>query len=276
IAFWELRYISENRADRRVGIFTDVDRKPQPTIWQQIVVESLRCVNEVEIKLSELQSPSAPAAAPTPSTPSSSSVASPPHIPMGKTENIFVQTSSRSPVRDLMAMVQSTDGGSSPAAALRQRLPLPESLSASTSQISVVDSMKNTIIPLLSSPYGKPFRQTVQRVTSGAIPNPRIPKDAITALGNMVIASLAEDEYGNVQRDVRAILESFCATLDTLKRYVANPPLHWTDTEAREAPHLVYLEEPTMLIQQLEKTLREITLAFEPFMDELGIPASLR
>jgi nucleoporin NDC1 len=92
----------------------------------------------------------------------------------------------------------------------------------------------------------------------------------------MLVASLEEDDFGHVQHDVRSILESFCATLDTLNRYVANPPLHWTDTEAREAPHLVRLEEPEQLIAQLNKTLREVTLAFEPFFDTLGVPPSLK
>jgi hypothetical protein len=192
IAFWELRFISENRADRRKSIFTDVDRKPQPTIWQQIVVECLRTVNEVEIKLSELLNPPKPAAAattPAPSTPTpSSNVATPPSIPMGSSEKLFVTSPASSPGSKLLAMIQSTQQGaspdsrSSPIAALRKHLPLPlpESLSAADSEISVVDSMKNTIIPLLRSPYGAPFRQTIQRITSGAIPNPRIPKDAIS------------------------------------------------------------------------------------------------
>jgi nucleoporin NDC1 len=90
----------------------------------------------------------------------------------------------------------------------------------------------------------------------------------------MLVASLEEDDFGNVQRDVRGILESFCATLDTLNKYVKNPPLHWTDTEAREHP--VKLEEPEQLIAQLNKTLHDITLAFEPFFETLGVPPTLR
>lgn len=179
IAFWELSHLSKNRADRRKSIFADVDRKPV-NMWEQILQECLRCVNEVEIKINELMTPHAPAppvTSPAVKSPSTSSLRDPPAIPV-RQNNILV-TTSRSPGRNLVDMVQSVDGAT-PSAALRKRLPIPDSFSASQSQTSVVSTMKDQMAPLLASPYGKPFRQTIQLMTTAAIPNVRIPIDAVS------------------------------------------------------------------------------------------------
>ena len=89
-----------------------------------------------------------------------------------------------------------------------------------------------------------------------------------------MVASLEEDEFGVVQAHVCKILQSFCTTLETLEKYVANPPMHWTDTEAKSgAPHL---PEPELLIAQLRSTISDVTRAFSPFLDEMGLPKDVR
>ena len=71
-----------------------------------------------------------------------------------------------------------------------------------------------------------------------------------------------------MQAHVSKILESFCATLETLERYVRNPPLHWTDTENKNAAE-VRLPEPELLIQTLRNAINDITTAFGPYLDEM-------
>ena len=148
-------------------------------MWEQILAECLRAVNEVETKLTELLTPPAPVSTPAPpaSRTSPTTALGPPQIQMGQ-DNVLL--SKRSPRRNLVDVMQAPDGASSPAAILRKHLALPESLDASKAQTSVISRMKEQISPLLASSWGKPFRQTVQRVTTAAIPNVRIPQDAIS------------------------------------------------------------------------------------------------
>ncbi|KAF8252841.1 hypothetical protein K440DRAFT_535502, partial [Wilcoxina mikolae CBS 423.85] len=272
IAFWELNFLATTRPDRRRLMFADVDRKPQNT-WEQILTECLRSINEIEIKLTELLTPPAPIRAPTP-TPSQIPTTipqSPPGVRMG--QGSVVISSGRSAGRNFVDLMQSHDG-ETPSAALRKHLPIPESLNTSQARTSVVSRVQEQITPLLASLYGKPFRQTVQMVTTGAIPNVRIPIDAISALGKLVVASLEEDEFGIVQVHVGKILQSFCATLETLEKYVANPPLHWTDTEAKSGH--IRLQEPELLILQLKSTISDITRAFSQFLHEMELPGDVR
>ena len=89
-----------------------------------------------------------------------------------------------------------------------------------------------------------------------------------------MVVSLKEDDLGVVQVHVCKILQSFCATLETLEKYVANPPVHWTDTEAKSrAPAL---PEPESLIAQLRSTIADVTRAFSPFLDEMDLPKDVR
>jgi len=186
MAFAELNHIATNRPDRRRAIFADVDRKPSP--WEHILNECLRAVNDVEIKLTELTSPCATTAASAPPTKSSAPAHnSPPPIPISQA-NILVKTGPRSPGRNLLDMVQAVDGSAYPSAALRKHLPIPDSFDAGKATKSALDLVKEQITPMLASSCGEPFRQTVQRVTAGAIPNVRVPINAVS--GNSPPSSL--------------------------------------------------------------------------------------
>jgi len=181
MAFAELNYLAHNRPDRRRAIFADVDRKP--SAWEQILNECLRAVNEVEIKLTELISPCTATAASAPPMPPSAPEHnnSPPPIPVSQA-NILVKTGPRSPGRNLLDMVQAADGSASPSVALRKHLPIPDSFDASKATKSALDLVKEQMTPMLASSCGEPFRQTVQRVTIGAISNVRVPIDAVSGI----------------------------------------------------------------------------------------------
>jgi len=236
-------------------------------MWDQVLQECLRVVNDVEIKLTELIAPSAPPVA-QPTTP----IKNPPNSPSATpvSQNNVLVTTGNVPGRSFVEKIQSPGGVSGS----QKHLSLLPSPTAAGTKASVVQQLKDQLVPLLGSRYGKPFRQTVQLTTTRAIPCVRIQVDVITALGRLVCASLEEDEYGTVQDHVSKILQSFCATLETLEKYVAAPPIHWTDTDAVQAGH-VELEEPEILIRTLKSTIAEITRSFAPYLEEI-VPADLR
>lgn len=72
-----------------------------------------------------------------------------------------------------------------------------------------------------------------------------------------------------MQGHVEKILQSLCATLETLERYLADPPLHWTDTVAKELGNPGPLPEAERLVAQLRDTIEEITVAFKPYLEEV-------
>lgn len=72
-----------------------------------------------------------------------------------------------------------------------------------------------------------------------------------------------------------AVLQSFSSLIDALERYVSNPPIHWTDVEAREKKTLV-LREPEVLLRALKNGVREIAVAFKPYVRDMELSGDVR
>lgn len=55
---------------------------------------------------------------------------------------------------------------------------------------------------------------------------------------------------------------------------MANPPIHWTDIEAKEK--VLVLKEPEMLLKALKNGVREIAVAFKPYVKDMELSADVR
>lgn len=280
IAFWELNHIASTRVDRRRMIFSDT-RSPV-IVWEQILNECLRTLNDVEIKLAEINTPSSPepasSASASPNTPASPHT---PSIPVSQ-NNVLVTTGKPSPGRELLQKVQSPDG-SSPSSSLRKHFAMlpspPVNLDIAQTQASVGSRIKDQLSPIVASKYGKPFRFRVEKTASAAVPNVQIQVDAVSALSRLVVASLEEDEFGKVQTHVVRILQSFIAMQETLEGFLKSPPLHWSDTDASrslKSGGSVRLEEPEVLVKALKEAVADITRAFSKYFETLKLPLELK
>lgn len=98
----------------------------------------------------------------------------------------------------------------------------------------------------------------------------------VTALTSLICASLTEDDYGVVQKNVAAVLDAFYSTLSALQRFVTEPPLHWTDVDAKTADGELKLKEPEMLMEELRSGIHQIMEAFEPYRDSVLTPELLK
>jgi nucleoporin NDC1 len=103
--------------------------------------------------------------------------------------------------------------------------------------------------------------------------------DAIDALTQLLIASLAEDQYGRVQADVPSVIRLFTETIVTLELFVHQGGLdaHWTDVyfppsskpeaqeEARKVPDI------ELLVASLKNGLGDLLSSFKPYLRDIGI-----
>lgn len=124
---------------------------------------------------------------------------------------------------------------------------------------------------VLASPLGRPFTQSFsQRITTvvlgGPYGEPALAINAISALTRLAVLSLAEDSYGNVQRDVASIIRTFTAVKTKLDAFKADFPLHWTDHDtAREC------EEVDAILETLREGLVQLVTAFGPYARDLRL-----
>lgn len=132
------------------------------------------------------------------------------------------------------------------------------------------------LMRFLRSPIGYPFRRTLQRrictVVLGTPYSALHPiLDSITALSALAQASISEDPYGMVAKDVPLLIRAFVSTISTVEGFVANLQPHWTDVEFSDSDRKV--EEVELVVATLKGGLRDIVAAFGSYATELGMAA---
>lgn len=123
----------------------------------------------------------------------------------------------------------------------------------------------------LDSPLGAPFKQTFSRrlitvVLGTPYAEPSLVINAISALTKLAVFSLAEDSYGNVQRDVSTIIRTFTVVTTKLEKFKTDFPVHWTDFEgSRECA------EVDAVLATLREGLKQLITSFGPYARDLRL-----
>lgn len=123
----------------------------------------------------------------------------------------------------------------------------------------------------LDSPLGAPFKQTFRRrlttvVLGQPYAEPSLFVNAISVLTRLAIFSLAEDSYGNVQRDVATIIRTFTAVITKLEKFKADFPVHWTDFEGSKE-----CAEVDVVLATLKEGLKQLIASFGQYARDLRL-----
>ncbi|KAL2370026.1 nuclear envelope protein [Blastomyces gilchristii SLH14081] len=139
----------------------------------------------------------------------------------------------------------------------------------------------------LSSLAGLPFRRSYTRrlriIILGkpyASLSPII--DAVESLTRLLIASMAEDQFGKVQADIAAVVRLFTETAMALESFTGagegGLDVHWTDVDFPPADAEMEIqkkarrvEEVEMIKEALKGGLAELLEAFKLYLDDVGI-----
>jgi len=124
---------------------------------------------------------------------------------------------------------------------------------------------------VLNSPIGAAFRQTYsRRITSVVLGTPYGEPsqfiNAISALTRLALQSLAEDNYGNIQRDVASIIRTFTTVAVRLDKFKTDFPIHWTDLGGSKTCAEVDLVQAT-----LKEALRQLIEGFGPYSRDIRL-----
>lgn len=133
-------------------------------------------------------------------------------------------------------------------------------------------SFNEYVMRFLRSPLGLPFRQTFQRRVRTVVlgsPNSQFGQiiDAVDALSFLAIASLKEDVYGRVSKDVAVLIRTYANTITALEAFVRGVAVHWTDVEFHDKK----VDEVDLILASLKGALREMIREFGPYAGELGV-----
>lgn len=130
------------------------------------------------------------------------------------------------------------------------------------------------LMRFLRSPIGYPFRQTFRRrvctvVLGTPYSNLHPILDSVNTLSALAKASLNEDRYGNVAKDVPLLIRAFVSTTASIQGFVSSLPVHWTDVEFSDSDREI--EEINMIRAALKDGLRDIVDSFGQYATELGL-----
>jgi nucleoporin NDC1 len=127
------------------------------------------------------------------------------------------------------------------------------------------------VLKVLETPLGIPFRQEYGRLLTSTIlgipyGEPSLYINAINALTLLAVHSLAEDKYGNVQRDVSGIMRTMTAATRQLETFRNQLPRHWTDVGGdRNCP------EVDSILAALKDGLGQLIQEFGPYSRDLKL-----
>ncbi|PCG94312.1 Nucleoporin protein Ndc1-Nup [Penicillium occitanis (nom. inval.)] len=313
-AFWELCFISQRFPDRRKAIFEDLDRA-NGQAWKQVLQASIDTIEGVSGRINKFKTP------PAAKTAKDTNVAYPqiqslPQLTEGpKQDNIFAPSpkvtgfgqsfgataksfgqskdwtpAARTKAKE--AFSQASDALLSPERR-KKLLGAPDDVKLLTGPTgSSKSSFNYSSIPFVSqflrSPIGKPFRQTYAQRLRGIVfgePHGQVACviDAIESITRLLIASLKEDSFGQVSKDVPTIVRLYTSTILTLEDFVHEDTglgIHWSDIsfpsansspevrrKAREVP------EVDTVLYMLRTSLSELLASFEQYSRDVGLQA---
>lgn len=312
-AFWELGLISQRLPERRKAIFNEIDRDNGST-WSQILSSATEVINAITTRIEVSKAP-APGAKPVTQADAPQPVLQtlPRLAEATKTDNIFATspkaTSRQEKFGEAFSSTAKAYGQSpdwTPKARARARQVLDQASSAmlsperkqkllaSSKDLKLLtggpsathkpEDVNPTLAQVLRSPVGRVFRQSyAQRVSSIVLGTPDSSLspivDAVDSLTHLLIASLAEDQYGKVQADVPSVVRLFTQTIMTLDAFVHQGGLdaHWTDidfppssdTEAQAVARRI--PDVELVLDTLRSGLGDLLSSFKPYLRDIGL-----
>ncbi|KAL8915780.1 MAG: hypothetical protein Q9172_006668 [Xanthocarpia lactea] len=289
-AFWELALISRRFPDRRKLIFRDIDRAGGPT-WSQISSACLQRIEGINVRIAAYGQPSAQQQAqsrpqevqslPRIGTPlKEGQVLMDPPPPSSRREMVESKVGSFAKSIGTNNPPPPSYGGNPISPKTQQYLEAARNKLLSREQQQAitpahVQSQFNVYLTrFLQSWLGHPFRQTFARRVQSIVfgqPFSELASilDAVESLTNLATASIIEDDYGMVAKDIPKILRTFILTYQQLERFTATLPVHWTDVQFSE--EMRRTEDVLVVLSKLRCGLGELVRTFGGFEAEVGI-----
>ncbi|TQV94758.1 nuclear envelope protein [Cordyceps javanica] len=275
-AMWELAIIAQDFEAQRKAIFADIDRKDGP-MWSQVYTICMAVLKSMEERVDAYGKPLVPVVPIKAPEEPRQRVSAP-----LKQDEIFTKGSiQRSGVDKAWDQIARSPG-SSPMAELsplakktwkqtRDRMLTKEQQAAVSkeSMQSYIDRATSHLLRLewigsmFRHDFGTEFAATV---LGQPYAEPTVYVHATQALCQLAIHSLAEDQYGNVHRDVPGIIRALTAIIKKVESLKTQFPIHWTDSSRRRNS-----PEVDQVLDAMRLGLEQVVAKFEPFSSDLRL-----
>ncbi|KAI4835491.1 hypothetical protein E4T44_08528 [Aureobasidium sp. EXF-8845] len=287
MAFWELAMITRKFEERRKTLFAELDRKGGST-WSQV---SGTCLIEIQSVIQRIQDsqgavPNTPEQPPQP-------IQTLPRISSRPVREDAIFMAPPPPSTGLQAFETSvglvarsygqSHGSANPVSPRAQKLLeygadriLTKEQQEQLGRAGMVNNANGLISWFIRTPIGMPFRQSFARRVNAVVfgvpfSTGAIITNAVNAVCGLAVASLKEDNLGQVQKDISTIVRTLIITTQQIQIFVRNLPPHWTDVDFDGNRQIPEIEE---LLKVLRDGLHEIVVTFGEYATNLGLSRS--
>ncbi|KAI8577581.1 hypothetical protein K450DRAFT_301851 [Umbelopsis ramanniana AG] len=282
LSYSELARISKSEPARRATIYNDIGTDNGISAWKKISQECMKTIDEV--KNTVIAEYKRPDIIPSP-------IKNRLDIVAEKTLNIKrispieqEMLTSRVSRKPIMAY-QDEDVEDRTGDILRSIAELPKMLPVTHSKATTVadsfnlEDPKKELEGWLARIHGyirqwpiwnQVFARGLVRKVQSLFPSSQITLYAIESLSNLTSASLKEDEFGLVQRDIPAVIDCMLGCLQEVESLMYNPPASYSALTASSDSRIT-IREPLQIINALKSGLYQIIIEFEPYLSEFKV-----
>ncbi|KAI9785745.1 MAG: hypothetical protein M1839_008762 [Geoglossum umbratile] len=287
-AFWELVYICQRVPVRRRSFFEDIDRNGGST-WSQILAACLGEIEGINTRIRESLKSPAPAPAPQPPQPIQNPTPLPKIVAPLRQGKVFKSTPSPHSTQEVIGNFTKSigqdplpPGSGSPLdpkrLIQRAHASLPEKRQdALAKEIQNAKlTFDNSLVAVIRSYVGHPFRRTVQRkaaavIVGGPFGDLGTIVDAIDAVARLAVSSLSEDPFGKVHADVPTIIRAYTSTINNINTFKEKVPIDWTDVELISRGGAKEMKEADLALEALRAALRDVLKGFGEYAGDMGM-----
>ena len=96
--------------------------------------------------------------------------------------------------------------------------------------------------------------------------------NAIDSVSSLTTASLKEDQFGTVSKDIPKVIRTFVSTSNAVQAFVQGLPPHWTDVDFQDSDGGGRsIKEVELVSEHLKAGLKQVTEAFGDYAVDLGL-----
>lgn len=284
MAFWELAMITGKFEERRKTLYGELDRKGGST-WSQILNVCLAEIQSVSQRIQDSQG-----AVPPPSNEPPQPLQTLPKISSQPVRADAILRAPPPPSTGFQAIEQTvgslaksygqSHGSTNPVSPRAQKLleyganrVLTKEQQEQLNLTHLANNANGLVASIIRTPLGMPFRQAFARRVNAVVfgvpySSATIIVHAIQSVCGLAVASLKEDNLGQVQKDIRTIVRTLIYTTQQVQIFVQKLPPHWTDVEFDGSRHVPEVEA---LLTVLRDGLHEIVVTFGEYAGNLGL-----
>ncbi|PNY27350.1 Uncharacterized protein TCAP_02733 [Tolypocladium capitatum] len=271
--------IKANYEARREAIYCDIDRKDGP-MWAQVYAICMEVLKSIESRVDEYGKPAATATVEPAATAPRQRVSAPLRqdsifYHQGHTTGLkggvekawdqLARAPGATPASELSPLAKKAWTGARDRMLSReQREALsPDHLRGEFEQWTASVMKIELVGALFRHDFGTRFAAAVLGTPYA---EPALYVNAARALCQLSVHSLAEDQFGNVHRDVASIVRTLTAVIRKVEALKVRFPNHWTDpTGVKESP------EVDQILDAVRTGLEQVVAKFEPYSSDLRL-----